>query len=113
MNNQVDMFLAIHLSDLPAEMLPSIRQALMTLPPEKMQMLMAIDFKSPTLALILSIFFGEIGIDRFYLGDIGLGVGKLLTGGGCGIWWLVDLFFITSATKRKNYEKLYQIITMC
>jgi hypothetical protein len=35
--------------------------------------------KNPALALILSLFLGQFGIDRFYLGHIGLGVGKLLT----------------------------------
>ena len=45
-------------------------------------------------ALLLSIFVGTLGIDRFYLGYIGLGILKLVTAGGCGIWWLVDLILI-------------------
>jgi len=45
-------------------------------------------------ALLLSIFVGGLGIDRFYLGYITLGILKLITGGGCGIWWLVDLILI-------------------
>ena len=47
-----------------------------------------------------------LGVDRFALGDIGLGVGKLLTCGGIYIWWLVDLFHIMDATKEKNMHKL-------
>lgn len=50
--------------------------------------------KSYLTALLLSIFLGALGIDRFYTGHIGLGVGKLLTGGGCGIWALVDVILI-------------------
>ena len=46
------------------------------------------------IALILSILVGAFGIDRFYMGYIGLGVLKLLTLGGCGIWWLIDLILI-------------------
>jgi hypothetical protein len=50
--------------------------------------------KSYVTALLLSIFLGGLGIDRFYLGYTGLGVAKLLTLGGCGIWSLIDLILI-------------------
>jgi TM2 domain-containing membrane protein YozV len=41
--------------------------------------------------LLLSIAFGFFGIDRFYKGEVGWGVVKLITGGGFGVWWLVDV----------------------
>ncbi|MBU4351618.1 MAG: TM2 domain-containing protein [Nanoarchaeota archaeon] len=49
-------------------------------------------------AIILAIFLGWIGADRFYMGHIGLGIIKLLTFGGYGIWWLIDIILI--ATKK-------------
>ncbi len=45
-------------------------------------------------AVLLSIFVGTFGVDRFYLGYTGLGIVKLLTCGGFGIWWLIDLILI-------------------
>lgn len=52
--------------------------------------------KSKTTALILSIFVGGFGIDRFYLGYTGMGVLKLLTGGCFGILWIIDIVNIAT-----------------
>ena len=50
--------------------------------------------KSYVTALLLSLFLGGLGIDRFYLGYTGLGIAKLLTLGGFGIWALIDFIMI-------------------
>lgn len=54
--------------------------------------------KSWTVALLLSLFFGWLGVDRLYLGQVGLGIVKFLTAGGFGVWWAIDLVLI--ALKR-------------
>ena len=45
-------------------------------------------------AVLLSFFVGFLGVDRFYLGQVGLGIAKLLTVGGCGVWALIDFILI-------------------
>ena len=77
------------------------------------------NLKDPTTAILLSVVLGELGIDRFYIGDIGMGIGKLLVGIivgtiSCGtlfwVWWLVDIFLIQGATRKKNAETLLQTL---
>lgn len=58
--------------------------------------------KDWTVTLVLAIFFGNFGIDRFYTGHIGLGILKLITGGGAGIWWLIDIILILT----NNYNDI-------
>lgn len=56
--------------------------------------------KSYLVAWILSYFVGILGVDRFYLGEIGLGILKLVTFGGCGIWAFVDWLLIFTGTMK-------------
>lgn len=64
--------------------------------------------KSQVIALILCILVGGLGIHRFYLGYTWQGVVQLLTAGGCGIWWVIDLIRIVTGDlqpKDGSYEK--------
>ena len=103
---KVDMFIMMHSKDLPPSKLPYIRQQLMMVDESKWGLISTIQFKDPTISLILSIFLGSLGIDRFLIGDIGLGIGKLLTAGGCGVWAIVDWFLIMEATREQNFQQL-------
>lgn len=81
-----------------------IRENLSKMSDQELLMLNATDFKDPTISIVLSVLVGGLGVDRFYIGDVGLGVAKLLTAGGLGIWWIVDMFLIQKKTKDNNAE---------
>lgn len=61
--------------------------------------------KDKTLALVLSLIFGVLGVDRFYLGQPALGAVKLLTYGGFCIWWIVDVVAIAKGTIKNSEGK--------
>jgi TM2 domain-containing membrane protein YozV len=56
------------------------------------------------LVLVLSILFGQLGVDRFIMGQVGFGILKLITLGGCGIWWIIDIILIATKYKFNNIE---------
>jgi hypothetical protein len=59
------------------------------------------------IALILSVVVGTLGVDRFYLGKIGTGILKLITFGGLGIWWIIDIVLI--ALKKLSDKQGYKL----
>ncbi|MBE3086079.1 MAG: TM2 domain-containing protein [Bacteroidetes bacterium] len=63
---------------------------------------MSKEWRDSLATMLLSWILGELGIDRFYRGQIGLGVLKLLTAGGAGIWWLVDAIIATIRFGEEN-----------
>jgi hypothetical protein len=101
--SEANQLLALYGNRLPIESMEMIRKRLIEMDYSIASIRMA-QFKDPTMALILSVLVGSLGVDRFYIGDVGLGVGKLLTCGGAYIWWLIDLFMIQDATRKKNME---------
>ena len=87
-----------------------LKDKLRTLDDEKFSLISTIEFKDPTTILLISIFLGGLGIDRFMIGDTGMGVLKLLTGGCCGILAIIDWFTISKKTKEINFNKLMTLI---
>lgn len=120
--NYAQIFLMNNMNAFPPEQIPMIQRELEQLDEQLLNALLMTDIKNPTVALILSIFVGEFGVDRFYAGQKELGIAKLaltvisfvtlfiLIGFflliGVYIWKIVDWFLIMGATRQSNFERL-------
>jgi TM2 domain-containing membrane protein YozV len=107
--NKIDMFIASMGKFFPNEKLMLIRSQLQNVQDDKLMVIQSIDYKDPQTIILISIFLGSLGIDRFMLGQTGHGVGKLLTCGGLGIWTIIDWFSIQKAARELNYQKFTQV----
>lgn len=103
---KIDQFIMINGKFFPEMMLNEVKNKLENLDESKESMLMATEWKNPTIAFLFAFFLGGFGADRFWLGQTGLGVVKLITCAGCGIWGLVDLFTVMNRARMYNYNKL-------
>jgi hypothetical protein len=111
MNTQkVDLFIMSNAKYFDGYQLQSARQQLAEAPEDKWSEIQVLPFKDPSIVLIISILIGVLGIDRFLIGDIKLGIGKLITFGGLGIWVVVDWFFIQQATREKNLQMVEDVL---
>jgi TM2 domain-containing membrane protein YozV len=54
---------------------------------------------------LLSLLLGYFGIDRFYLGKIGTGILKLITFGGFGLWYLIDLIIVLAGAQTDKQSR--------
>lgn len=71
---------------------------------DKATVLSSIELKDPTMMLVIEIFLGYLGVHRFMLGETGMGIFMLLTGGLCGLLWFVDLFTVCGKAKQYNFN---------
>lgn len=101
---------------IPAESVLILQDQLKNIPEDRTAPLAGIQLKSPLIGLILGIFLGAFGIDRFYKGNIGLGIAKLiltLTVYGFVIsffWSIADLFLVWKGIKKDNLQKIQSIL---
>lgn len=107
---KLDMYLMTNQKYLPADKAVFLKETLQKIDDSKFTMVSAVEFKDPTTLLLVSIFLGTLGIDRFMLGDTGMGILKLLTGGVCGILAIIDWFTVQKRTKELNYANLMKTL---
>lgn len=106
-----ESFLAANLDKFPSNQVPLLKQRLNELDDDQTDFIYSTDLKNPQTALILSIFLGVFGVDRFYIGDTMLGILKFLFSWATfGIWVIIDWFLIQKACKRNNLKKVQSAI---
>ncbi len=108
--SKIDLYLTTNAKYFEPAAIPIIRQKLEKANDDALVTLQACELKDPTLLLVISLFLGGLGIDRFMLGDTGMGVLKLLTGGCCGILTIIDWFTVMKKTKQKNLATISMIL---
>lgn len=110
MSQKADIYFMTNQKFFPSEKLYAVKERLDGMTDEQIQRLMYVQLKDPTTYLLISIFIGELGIDRFLLGDVGMGILKLLTGGLCGILWIYDMVTIQDKVRNINFDELMRIM---
>lgn len=107
---KVDMYIMTNQKYLPAEKIVFLKQKLLEMEESKFSLISSVEFKDPTTILLVSIFLGTLGIDRFMLGETGMGILKLLTLGVCGILTIIDWFSVQKKAKELNYNNLMLVL---
>ena len=108
--NKVDMYVMTNQKYFPAEKIMYLKEKLAAMDESKFTMVSTVELIDPTTILLVSIFLGTLGIDRFMLGDTGMGILKLLTGGCCGILTIIDWFTVSKKTKELNFNNLMTVL---
>lgn len=104
------MFVMTNQKYLPAEKIVFLKQKMMEIDETKFALTSSVEFKDPTTLLLVSIFLGFLGVDRFMLGETGMGILKLLTCGCCGILTIIDWFTVQKKAKELNFNNLMLVL---
>lgn len=104
------MYFAKKAKYFPKKKIDALKSAMSSTDDSRFAMINNVKLKSPTSAWFVSLFFGELGIDRFMVGDTGMGILKLCSLGCCGILYFIDLFRIRKRAKERNYNKIIEVI---
>ena len=108
--DKVDTYIMTNQKYLPAEKIVFLKQKLLEIDETKFSLVSAVEMKDPTTLLLVSIFLGTLGIDRFMLGETGMGILKLLTVGLCGVLTIIDWFTIQKKTRDLNFNNLMLVL---
>ncbi len=104
--NKVEMYLSSNKDYFPTEKILILREKLLAMDENKFAQLSAMKLKYPNAIVIASVFVGGLGIDRFMLGDMKMGLIKLFTCGGLGVLTIFDWCTIWKKTKVVNFDSI-------
>lgn len=104
--SKIDMFIIVNAENFNPQDLLIIKEKLETMSDDQLFLIQSADYQKPSFILMIAIL---LGWERFWLGEIGLGLLKILTCYGCFIWWFVDIFTAKARAKEYNFMKFKQI----
>jgi|GEM_PF-246750 len=107
--NQVNFWLATNAENFAPETHPAVKSKLEEIDNNQLMYLSNASFQKPSTILLIAIF---LGWERFWLNDIALGIVKIITAYGCGIWWLIDLFTAKKRAQKYNFEQFQKATGM-
>lgn len=106
-SNKVNAYVSQYKDVVPNDKLVVLKNSLEKASDSCEENLSMVKIKNPIVILLMSIFFGSLGVDRFMLGHVGVGICKLLFGWlTFGIWPLVDIFVCYKRAKEKNLQEI-------
>lgn len=134
--SKIDKFLVVYEKYFPRDKIMWLREKLINIDETTYNKVIDVDLRNPTTAFWLSFILGEWGLGRFYIGDVGLGTIKILTGLTykilylgkimqsnplilvlqticclvCGTINIIDWFKISKRTKEKNFQHIMEVI---
>lgn len=108
--NKVDRYFAANAKFFPNDKIALVRDKMEHCDDSRELMINSVKLKNATGVIIAGVFGGYFGVDRFMVGDIGLGLLKLFTFGVAGIMWIADWFVLPKKIKEMNYNKIMQIL---
>jgi hypothetical protein len=104
--SKVDMFIGMNAENFSPQDLMIVKEKLEKMDEDKFFLVQGAEFQKPSTIFLIAIL---IGWERFWLDDIAMGIVKIVTGYGCGIWWLVDIFSAKERAMKYNFKKFIKV----
>ena len=107
--NKVNFWISINAENFSPEVLPVVKSRLEKMDDNQMMYLQNASFKKPSTIFLIAFL---IGWERFFLKDVVLGIVKVITGYGCGIWWLIDIFTAKKRARNYNFQQFQKLTAL-